>query len=145
MLANDNWATMLKVLEKNGKFGLLANITKDEIESLVQFLDVFHHATKSMESTSKPTIFAVVAWLDKLERFIKQSPDDSLIVLTAKQNMEVYFLLTVMENKEYLRSKYHLMSNFFHPALKTMVKFSPLEKEEIRREVIFIYSIGYDL
>lgn len=136
IVANDNWTLMLNILEESNKMNILDGVTKEELESLIQFLDIFHMATKSMETTSKPTVFAVLAWFDKIERFLKRLPTDAPIIQTAKENVEAYFLLTIAENQQYLRSKYHLMSNFLHPGLKNLAKFSPMEKDQIINEVI---------
>lgn len=137
MITGDNWSKILSILEENNKTHLMCDVIQDEILSLIEFLEIFHLATKAMETTSKPTIFCVLAWFEKIEKCIRPSPADSLIVQTAKTNMESYFLLTLMENKEFLRSKYHNMSVFLHPAMKNMMKFSPAEKEEIMKEVCY--------
>lgn len=71
------------VLEEKNKMQLLVDVKKEEIGSLIEFLEIFYLATKSMESTSKPTIFCTLAWFDKIERWIKKSPTDS--EMTAKQ------------------------------------------------------------
>lgn len=143
IVGKDNWNNMLNVLAGSGKTNLMGDITKEEVESLIEFLEIFQKATKSMESTSKPTIFTVLAWYDKIERFIKQSPADSAIVKIAKQNMEPYFLITLMENKEFFQSKYHTMSNLLHPALKNLVKFSPPAKDEIMQEVFYFSNSSH--
>lgn len=136
IVAKNNWDKLCQVLEESERMDLLGEATKEELELLIGFLEVFYVATKAMETTSKPTITFVLPWFHKIERCMESSPNDSAIIQAAKKNVQSYFLMTKMEFKNYLASKYHLMSNVLHPAMKGLVKFLPSEKEKVMREVI---------
>lgn len=135
IVANENFTKLEEILRENNRLNILVDVTLEELKSLIAFTEVFLAATKSMETTSKPTLFLVMAWYEKIDKTIQLSTEDTLVVRSAKENIGGYYLITKIESSRYLRSKYHKMSVFLHPAMKTMAKFSPNEKEETMQYV----------
>lgn len=130
-----NWIILNEVLVASPKRKLLDRIDKEEIVDMIRFLTLFNRATKSMETTARPTIHNVLAWYDAIEKQVQLSGNESAIIKTAKENVESYFLLTTLEHSNFLTSVFHKMGIFLHPELKQMRKLSQDERQEVRHEV----------
>lgn len=135
LVENDNWNTLCEMLNGSPQKRWLERIEKTDILYLIRFLTIFDRATKSMESTAKPTIHNVIAWYTAIEKHLQRSETDPEIIRIAKDNVEAYFLLTKLEDGEYLESIYHKICIFMHPAMKKMTKMTPEEKSEVRTEI----------
>lgn len=141
IVAGHNYEILCQILADQEKMNLLGEATKEEIENLIN-LTKGKLATKAMETTNKPTLFAVLAWYEKLEKTIEYLPEDPAVVREAKENVVGYFLVTKEEFKAVLRGKYHSMSVFLHPAMKTMVKSAPIHKEATVKDASILICIS---
>lgn len=139
LVAGDNWDVLEQTLRGTEKQKLFDKLNKNEVIELISFLNIFNRATKSMETTSTPTLHNVLAWYSAIERHLQFSGQESEIVKAAKANIESYFLLTKMENDELLTSIHHKMSIYLHPAMKQMPKFSNDERALVRGEVSYLF------
>lgn len=91
VVAKNNWEKVCQVLEDSRQTKLLKDATKEEITSLIGFLEVFYLATKTMESTKKPTLPYVLPWFHKIEKWMESLPADSTLIQTAKKKRASIF------------------------------------------------------
>lgn len=135
LIAGGNWAKMERIIKDAGKDNLLVGLEKQEIETLAKFLELFHKATLSMESTKRPTLHRTSAYYEAFEAHLRPSGGDVPVIADAKANAEPYFLLKKEEYKDYLSSMFHKLAEFLHPALKQMRKLTAIERREVLAEV----------
>lgn len=56
LVTGNNWAKMTEILTNARKDQLMDDFHEEEVQDMVNFLEIFHKATLSLEATTRPTI-----------------------------------------------------------------------------------------
>lgn len=99
----------------------------EELKILRDFLKPFAIATAEIEATKRPTLDSVHPWYAELEKHLQISRTDPEMIVHLKGIGHKY----VTENIRNNMSPYHGIAVFLNPMLKSLIKFSDLEKKQI--------------
>ncbi|KAL7638100.1 UNVERIFIED_CONTAM: hypothetical protein RMT77_011725 [Armadillidium vulgare] len=123
---------------KKKKLKYLENISKDDLQELVNFLEPFKEATDALENENSPTIQLVLLCRLKLCEHLKASKEDSINLKDLKERAKKYL------EEEYHIFPIHKISLFLCPNFRRLRMLNDIEREEViesvHQQINFDYS-----
>lgn len=135
-----NWDKLREILIEHGNISKLQDVTKEEVEQMIDFIDVFSQAILMMEQTKKPTLNYVCMWLSFLDNHIAVNDEDTDLIKTMKENCTTYFASHKSEHTHI----FHQIAVFLHPDTRAMQQFTDIEITSVMEKVsVFFFNKTY--
>lgn len=123
----DNWDDIVSILTAKNEMHRMANIDKNTLEMLCDFVVIFEEATKEIEASKSPTLHLVIPWYFKLLKYMDFVGIDSAIVSNMKSAGRQYLKTNIAQHL----SKYHKIAVFLYPSTKSLKMYDRQQRSVI--------------
>lgn len=128
-----NWQKIQDYLRNSNQPGLMGEVTKEDIVSMIQFLKPFKTASLQLQPINSVTQHLVHMYYDLLEQHLIENENDPQIIEEAKSSAEYYYRQALANGG--MVSTINKIAVFFHPSMKELKKMTPQDKNDIEFDV----------
>lgn len=128
-----NWQRIQNYIQTSNQRGLMADVTKEDIDSMIKFLRPFKTASLQLQPTKSATQHLVHLCYDLLEQHLIENENDRPIISEAKSLAEYYFRQALANGG--MVSTINKIAVFLHPSMKELKKMTPQDKNDIEFDV----------
>lgn len=128
-----NWQKIQDYLQNSNQPDLMGDVTKAEIDHMIQFLKPFKSASLQLEPTNTVTQHLIHMFYDFLEKHLIENENDPPIIEEAKIRADYYYRQALANGG--MVSTINKIAVFLHPSMKDLRKMTPQDKIDIEFDV----------
>lgn len=128
-----HWQRIQQYLSASGQANILEDVTKEEIDALIDFLKPFKAMSLKLEQINRPTQHLVHMVYSYLDAHLVSNENDPQIMADTKARSEFYYRNAILNGG--MITTVNKIAIYLHPSMKNLNKMTPQDKEDINLNV----------